>query len=87
MPRHYGAWSASSDQGHFNLTLNPENSFKLVEHDGEESTELSGTYSISEKRLELNDASGFVVETELHFVDGNKFELTLNDETLVFVRL
>ncbi len=86
MPRHYGTWRAPIEGKYYDLILNPEGTFKLIFSEDDKPTELSGNYAINGKRLELTDSSGFVVESDLHFVDGNRFELSINDESLVFVR-
>lgn len=87
IPRHLGMWRAELPQGKFDLNLQPGDKFSLIETSDDERIELSGTYSIDQKRLELTDESGFTFDGEIHFIDGNRFELAINNKTLTFIRL
>jgi len=79
-PMHVGSWK--SDNG-MQLTFNKNSQFKLASS----TSNSSGNYEIASGRIVMTEKSGEKIEGSITFPNSNNFELSINGNTLKFVRM
>ncbi|MGI9515977.1 MAG: hypothetical protein ACR2NP_02930 [Pirellulaceae bacterium] len=80
--RHVGSWSAPMGQGTMVISLRADGSFEMINRAGSEVMTITGNYQLDRGTLQMQDAQGNEINGALQFVDGNHFNLVVNNQNL-----
>lgn len=85
--RHVGSWSSKLDaESAMVINLRGNGTFDLTNTSGSKTTSITGNYLIEAGSLKMKDSQGNEIAGNIVFIDGNHFDLDVNDKSLRFER-